>query len=416
MTPSSLELADIVRRYGPAFNQKYGRLLSGQQRRVLRAIKACRTAELGGRKYRCKDCASECYVYNPCRNRHCPKCQAKARADWTDAREAELLPIPYFHAVFTLPRPVALLALQNKRVVYDILFQSASRTLQILAADPKHLGARIGILAVLHTWGLALVPHPHVHCVVTGGGISPDGKRWIPCKVSKRSKKEFFVHIDVLSSFFRKRFIRSLKRAHRNGKLRFAGKLAQLSDRAEFERWVNDLPKKWNVYVKRPFRRTKKLLRYLARYTHRVAISNDRLLSMEGGEIEFTYKDYRDKGKQKQTSLPAIEFIGRFLMHVLPSGFMRIRHSGFLANPLRTKSLELCRQLLGVTPSAEGGDVDEDQLMQDALDTEPPHLPCPTCGTGKLIILYEFASPWSTPRSRCRPLATERAPPFQTAV
>ena len=220
MTTSSPELADIVRRYGPAFKSRFGHVLSGQQWRVLRAITACRTAELGGRKYRCKTCASECYVYNPCRNRHCPKCQAKARADWTDAREAELLPIPYFHIVFTLPQQLASLGLQNKRVVYEILFRSASRTLQVLAADPKHLGARIGILAVLHTWGQTLVAHPHVHCVVTGGGISPDGERWIPCKESKRGKKEFFVHVDVLSSFFRKRFIRSLKRAYRKGELR----------------------------------------------------------------------------------------------------------------------------------------------------------------------------------------------------
>ena len=208
MTESSLELADIIRTHGETFCRRSGRYLSTQKRSVVRAITACRTAELGGRKYRCKTCNHECYVYNPCRNRHCPKCQAKARADWTDAREAELLPIPYFHVVFTLPQELAFVGLQNKKVIYGLLFQTASKTLQILAADPKHLGAKIGILAVLHTWGQTLVAHPHVHCVVTGGGISPDGQRWIPCKVSKKSKKEFFIHVNVLSKFFRKRFIR----------------------------------------------------------------------------------------------------------------------------------------------------------------------------------------------------------------
>lgn len=412
MTASGLELADIVRKYGPEFHTRFGRMLSPQQRRVLRAITACRTAELGGRKYRCDDCASECYIYNPCRNRHCPKCQAKARADWTEAREAELLPIPYLHVVFTLPQELALLTLQNKRAVYKILFRSASRTLQILAADPKHLGAKIGILAVLHTWGQTLAVHPHLHCVMTGGGISPDGKRWIPCKVSKRNKKEFFVHVDVLSSFFRKRFIRSLKRAYRTGELRFRGKTAHLADPDEFELWIDSLPKKWNVYAKRPFRRTKKLLRYLARYTHRVAISNQRLLSMEDGQVAFSYKDYRDGGKQKIMRLSAIRFISRFLMHVLPSGFMRIRHYGFLANRSRKEQLELARRLLGVASN----DAIEPLSQEDAVcdDSEQPRQ-CPICKTGKLSLIYEFSNPWvSRPASRGSP--SDRAPPLQVAV
>jgi hypothetical protein len=416
MTASTLELADIVRRYGPDFNSRFGRMMSRQQWRVLRAITSCRTAELGGRKYRCDDCKKECYIYNPCRNRHCPKCQAKARADWTEAREAELLPIPYFHVIFTLPQELALLALQNKRVVYKILFRSASRTLQILAADPKHLGAKIGILAVLHTWGQTLAAHPHLHCVVTGGGISPDGQQWIPCKVSKRSKKEFFVHVDVLSSFFRKRFIRSLKRAYRTGELRFRGKTAHLADPDEFERWINSLPKKWNVYAKRPFRRTKKLLRYLARYTHRVAISNQRLLSMEDGHVEFSYKDYNDGDKQKTMRLSAVKFISRFLMHVLPSGFMRIRYYGFLANRCRKEQLELCRRLLGVSSSPSDA---LEPLHEDAEchDHEQP-IRCPACKTGKLSLLYEIPSPWASrpvsPVSRGSP--SDHASPLQVAV
>jgi hypothetical protein len=410
MTSSGLELADIVRKYGPAFHRRFGRMMSLQQQRVLRAITACRTVQLGGRKYRCKDCASECYIYNPCRNRHCPKCQAKARADWTDAREAELLPIPYFHVVFTLPQQVALLGLQNKKVVYDILFQSASRTLQVLAADPKHLGAKIGILAVLHTWGQTLAAHPHVHCVVTGGGISPDGQRWIPCKVSKRSKKEFFVHVDVMSAFFRKRFIRSLKRAYRQGKLRFRGKTAHLADPDEFARWVNSLPKKWNVYAKRPFRRTKKLLRYLARYTHRVAISNQRLLSMDDdGTVTFSYKDYEDGGKQKKMRMSAIKFMSRFLMHVLPSRFMRIRHSGFLSNRYRKEQLELCRRLLGVPSSCDASEpIDQETVVCD--DDERP-LPCPICKAGKLILVYEIPNPWVSRRPG-RSNALGRGPPL----
>lgn len=416
MKASTLELADIVRTHGPDFYRQFGHLLSRQQRSVLRAITNCRTAALGGRKYRCNDCGDECYVYNPCRNRHCPKCQAKARADWTEAREAELLPIPYFHVVFTLPQQLALLGLQNKKVVYDLLFQSASRTLQVLAADPKHLGARIGILAVLHTWGSALMAHPHVHCVVTGGGISPDGERWIPCEVSKKSKKEFFVHVDVLSAFFRKRFIRSLKRAYRKGELRFRGKTAHLIDRDEFERWVNSLPTKWNVYVKRPFRRTKKLLCYLARYTHRVAISNQRLLSMEDGEVVFSYKDYKNGGKQETMQLTAIQFISRFLMHVLPLGFRRIRHSGFLANPHRKKYLELARRLLGVTPSSESGEVVDGELHQDEFDGEPRSRPCPSCGKTKLIVVHEFSSPWLASRPHFQTPANERAPPLTSAV
>lgn len=416
MTESELELADVVRKHGPEFQTRFGRKMSREQWQVLRAITACRTAVLGGRKYRCNDCASECYIYNPCRNRHCPKCQAKARADWTDAREAELLPIPYFHVVFTLPQQVALLALQNKKVVYDILFQSSAKTLQILAADPKHLGAKIGILAVLHTWGQTMSAHPHVHCVVTGGGISPDGQRWIPCKVSKKSKKEFFVHVDVLSAFFRKRFIRALKQAYRQGELRFRGKTAHLADRDEFERWIDSLPKKWNVYAKRPFRRTKKLLRYLARYTHRVAISNQRLLSMDNGTVSFSYKDYEDGSKQKTISMSAIMFISRFLMHVLPSSFKRIRHYGFLSNRYRKEQLELCRRLLGVTSACDANESVQENVQENVVgDDKHQALACPTCKAGKLLLIGEIPSPWVRPRND-RPTASDRGPPLEVAV
>lgn len=407
----TLELADIVRRYGPEFNRRFDHKMSSQQRRVMRAIATCRTAELGGRKYRCNDCKKECYIYNPCRNRHCPKCQAKARADWTAAREAELLPIPYFHIVFTLPQELALLALQNKRVVYNILFRSAARTLQILASDPKHLGGKIGILAVLHTWGQTLSMHPHLHCVVTGGGVSLDGKRWVPCKVSKKSKKEFFIHVDVISAFFRKRFIRLLRRAHRQGKLRFRGKTAHLADQHTFGRWINELPKKWNVYAKRPFRRTRNLLRYLARYTHRVAISNHRLVSMKDGQVAFRYKDYKDKNKTKVMQLSALHFLSRFLMHVLPSGFMRIRHYGFLANRCRSEQLELCRHLLGVNRQSN-----ETELAQaESSDCDDQQRQCPGCKNGKLLLISEIPSLWIS-RSPNKITASDRGPPLQVAT
>jgi hypothetical protein len=316
--------------------------------------------------------------------------------------------------VFTLPQQLASVGLQNKKVVYDILLKSASHTLQILAADPKHLGARIGILAVLHTWGQTLAAHPHVHCVVTGGGISPDGERWIPCKLSKQSKKEFFVHVDVLGSFFRKRFIRSLKRAYRRGELRFRGKNAHLSAPAEFERWTKSLPQKWVVYAKRPFRRTKKLVRYLARYTHRVAISNQRLLSMDNGEVVFSYKDNRDHGKQKTMRLTAIQFISRFMMHVLPSRFIRIRYSGFLANRHRKDQLELCRRLLGIEPKPT--DLDDSPSPEERLseEHEQPRR-CPVCKTGELLVVYEIPNPWVR-RLPSRAISASRAPPTQVAV
>ncbi len=415
MTGSSPELAEIVREYAPAFLRRYGRVLSRQHWRALRAIIACRTAELGGRKYRCNHCSRECYIYNPCRNRHCPKCQAKARADWTEAREAELLPIPYFHIVFTLPQQLASLGLQNKRIVYDMLFKSASRTLQVLAADPKHLGARIGILAVLHTWGQTLIAHPHVHCIVTGGGISPDGQRWIPCKQSKRSKKEFFIHVDVLSSFFRKRFLRALNRAYRQGKLRFGGKTAHLADPREFKQWTRELPDKWVVYAKRPFRRTSRLVRYLARYTHRVAISNHRLLSMENGQVTFSYKDYADGNKAKTMRLTATEFLRRFMMHVLPSGFIRIRHYGFLANRCRKEQLELCRSLLGVPPRP--GDADDATAIDEALpnDHEQPRR-CPACKVGELYVVYEIPAPWVRRLPVRLVSSSGRSPPLEIAV
>ena len=351
-----LEVADIFRRHGEAWRTANAGHLSLGQLRVMSAIEVCRTAALGGHVERCEDCAHTRIAYNSCRNRHCPKCQWSAAAEWLAAREAELLPVPYFHVVFTLPAEIGAIAYQNKAKVYGLLFKAAADTLTTIAADPKHLGADIGFIAVLHTWGQNLDHHPHVHCIVPAGGISPDGERWIRCR------PDFFLPVRVLSRLFRRLFTEGLAALHGAGELQFFGDLARLATASAFSAYLAPLRKReWVVYAKRPFAGPGQVLAYLARYTHRVAISNSRILSLSDGKVRFRWKDYRQDGKAKVMTLAAGEFMRRFLLHVLPDGFHRIRHYGLFANGHRAERIKLCRQLLGaaepVKASPTNGDL-----------------------------------------------------------
>jgi hypothetical protein len=385
MTRPALELADIVRQCGERLRRTQRPSLA--QQRVLRDVAACRTAELGGHVQACNGCDHRQIAYNSCRNRHCPKCQAAARAEWMAAREQELLPVPYFHLVFTLPQPLNALALQNKKLVYGLLFRAAADTLLTIATDPKHLGAKIGFLAVLHTWGQNLMHHPHLHIVIPGGGLSPDESKWVPCKRSGRGK-EFFLPVRILSRVFRGKFIAGLKRAYARGELEFHGKLQPLQNPCEFEQLLDQAVRTdWVVYAKRPFGGPRQVLKYLARYTHRVAISNHRLVQLKNGRVTFRYKDYADGQQAKTMTLEATEFLRRFLLHVLPRGFVRIRHYGLLSNRDRTNKLNQCRERLGVsTPhetSEQGAPVDHAPVEQDVDQTQP----CPKCETGRLIVI-----------------------------
>jgi hypothetical protein len=382
----SLELADIVRRFGARFVDKYGAALSFEQRRALRDIANCRTAALGGHVYGCAECGHRQVAYNSCRNRHCPKCQAAARVEWLSAREQELLPVPYFHVVFTLPPELNELALQNPSAVYGLLFQAASQTLLQVARNPDRLGAKIGFLSVLHTWGQNLMHHPHLHCVVPGGGLSPDGTSWVPCRRSqKRRRREFFLPVRILSRVFRGKFIAGLKDLAQAGSLKFFGKLQQLAQTAAFENLLNQSVRRdWVVYAKRPFGGPLQVLKYLARYTHRVAISNQRLMHMDDEHVAFHYKDYADQNRTKVLSLDGTEFLRRFLMHVLPRGFVRIRHYGLLANRHRNEHLSLCRRLLGVPESITPASLPADSPPPDAVEGSASVRPCPVCKTGRL--------------------------------
>jgi hypothetical protein len=323
-----LEVADVFRRYGQAYRQQHQASLSRAQRRVMSAIELCRTAALGGHLEQCDACGHQRPVYNSCRNRHCPKCQSLARAQWLQDRQAELLPVPYFHVVFTLPEEIANLAYQNQKVVYDLLFRATAETLTTIAADPQHLGAQIGFLAVLHTWGQNLLFHPHLHCVVPGGGLAPDQKRWIACR------PHFFLPVRVLSRLFRRLFLEALQTAFGQGQLHFFSSLERLRNPKAFAAYLAPLRQTdWVVYAKAPFGGPQQVLNYLGRYTHRVALANDRLLSIDQGKVTFRWKDYRHHDQLKTMTLDAQEFIRRFLLHTLPQRFQRIRHYGFLSSP-----------------------------------------------------------------------------------
>jgi hypothetical protein len=381
MNPRRPEMADIVRTHHNEFLARWNPVLSREQRKALRDIRDCRTGALGGRVQQYDRCGHRVILYNSCRNRHCPKCQATARARWLAERETELLPVPYFHVVFTLPSQIGRLALQNPKLIYAILFRTAAATLLETAADPRLLGARIGFLAVLHTWGQNLHLHPHLHCVVPGGGIFLDGSRWIGCR-----KSSFFLPVRVLSHRFQKSFLRALHRAFRKGALRFHGEMKSLSEPAAFQALYDQTAAiDWVVHVKPPFGGPRRVLKYLARYTHRVAISNHRLRALDNGRVSFEWKDYAHRARRKLMTLDAVEFLRRFLLHVLPTGLVRIRQFGFLANRVRKSKLELCRTLLAArlpaAPSAgESGEVNENAQL------------CPICKLGRLLLVEFIAA------------------------
>jgi hypothetical protein len=382
---TSLEVADVFRAVGPAYRAAHAGHLSLHQLKIMSAIEHCRTAALGGHVEACTDCGHWRIAYNSCRNRHCPKCQAAAARTWLEAREADLLPVGYFHVVFTLPAEIAAIAFTNKALVYDLLFKAAAETMLTIAADPQHLGARIGITAVLHTWGSAMTHHPHVHMIVPGGGIAPDGSRWIS------SRPAFLLPVRVLGALFRRLFLTRLLALRDAGRLAFFGKLAGLADRRAFLRYLSPVRKKRSVvYAKPPFAGPEAVLAYLSRHTHRVAISNSRLISFDRRGVTFRYKDYRRSGADRQQvmTISADEFIRRFLLHVLPQGFHRIRHYGLLAGSARKDGIALARRLLGVAPQAE------DDALDDPPDVRPP---CPCCG-GHMIVIEAFAR-WQQPRA-----------------
>jgi hypothetical protein len=380
MKAPALELGDIFRHHGPAYLTTSGDSLSHEQRKALRAIAVCRTAALGGHVDQCDKCGYRRISYCSCRNRHCPKCHGRARARWLEQRAAELLPVEYFHVVFTLPQVVAPLALQNQQLVYGLLFRAAAESLLQIAADPKHLGARIGFLAVLHTWGQNLHHHPHLHCLVPGGGIARDRRRWISCR------RQFLFPVKVLSRVFRGKFIAYLKTAFGNGELGFHGELKCLGETRKFVEWLNEVARiDWVVYAKPPFGGPRQVLKYLARYTHRVAISNQRLVALEDGRVTFRWKNYARDGELATMTLNAEEFIRRFLLHVLPRGFVKLRHFGFLANRGRRENIVLCRKLLAASstaaPDLAPPPCHSDEAENDTADR------CPHCKVGSMRML-----------------------------
>jgi hypothetical protein len=397
MSGQALEVADIFHDHGPAWREAKAGHLSLGQLKVMSAIERCRSAALGGHVLRCENCAQTQIAYNSCRDRHCPKCQGSAARRWLEARQADLLKVEYFHVVFTLPAPISDLAYTNKAVIYPILFQAAAETLLTIAADPRHLGARIGMTMVLHSWGSAMTHHPHVHCVVPGGGVSLDGKEWISCKPG------FFLPVRVLSRLFRRLFLERLYEAHKTAKLKFFGPHQALADAQVFTDWLQPLRQcEWVVYAKRPFAGPEAVLSYLSRYTHRVAIANSRLLTHDEQGVTFKWKDYREKGRtrHKTMTLAAEEFIRRFLLHVLPRGLHRIRHYGLLANARRVDNLVRARELLGNdTPevSCNGGDGSE--------GAPAPTFICRSCDS-PMIIIEVFArgnAPRTLPTNNSEP-------------
>jgi hypothetical protein len=382
-----LEVADVFRHFGPAFRDQHGASLSAARRRAMVAIESCRTAALGGHVERCGDCGHQRIAYDSCRDRNCPKCQGLARAKWLEDRQAELLDVPYFHVVFTVPQEIEVIAFQNQTVVYDILFRAASETLRKIAADPAHLGAEIGFFGVLHTWGQSLQHHPHLHFLVPGGGIATDGNRWIACRPG------FFLPVTVLSSMFRGLFLHYLTKAFAAGALNFFSAYRHLHEPAAFRRYLAPLWNTgWVVYTKKPFAGPAQVLDYVGRYTHRVAISNNRLLSMDDDKVRFRWKDYRDGNRQKIMTLDGQEFIRRFLIHVLPAGFHRIRYYGFLGNRHRARKLDLCRKLLGMAPATPTNPSADYRDRFETL-TGRSLRECPHCRTGVMVVIGSIARP-----------------------
>jgi len=394
-----LEVADLFRTFGPAYREVHGHEMPVRHTRVMRAIEICRTAELGGHVDQCDECGALRISYNSCRNRHCPKCQSLDKERWLEAREKDLLPTSYFHTVFTVPEGVRPLALRNQKVVYNLLFQSASETLTQLAKDPKHLGAEIGFIAVLHTWTQTLMDHPHLHCLVPGGGLSPDGKRWIS------SREDFFLSVKVLSALFRGKFLDKLKKAYEAGELTFAGQIEGLKEASAFKKCLKDLyDQDWVVYCKPPLTNSKKLMDYLGRYTHRVALSNDRLVKIEGNQVAFRWRDSADGNKIKGITLEAFEFIRRFLLHVLPDQFVKIRYYGILSHRNRKGKLVRCKRLLGVGAEKEPKEVPKESwedLLTRITGIDPRV--CPHCGKGKMIQKESLAPCSVSPAERTLP-------------
>jgi hypothetical protein len=397
-----LEVADIFRDHGSAWRDANRGHVSLGQLKVMSAIESCRTVALGGHVARCENdaCGHTTIAYNSCRNRHCPKCQGAAAREWMEAREAELLPIPYFHVVFTLPSAIGDIAYQNKAVIYDLLFTASAETMLTIAADRKHLGARIGITSVLHTWGSAMTHHPHVHMIVPGGGLAPDGSRWISCKPN------FLLPVRVLSKLFRRLMLEKLGAAHVAGRLQFFGVHAHLADAKAFAAFLAPLRKKrWFIYAKRPFAGPKAVLAYLSRYTHRVAISNRRLIALTERRVTFKVKNYRIEGPSRYTTMTidVSEFIRRFLIHVLPKGFHRIRHYGLFASSNRAETIARARELLGLVTSAVEATVETDPAAQ-----QPLAHPCPCCG-GRMFIIETF-------EAGCQPRHRPTAPLVATRI
>jgi len=374
MKTNGIELSDIFREYGSDYRKKYS--LPGKQTSIMNLIVNCRTSAMGSHIERCSDCGYETIAYNSCRNRHCPKCQYQVREKWISDREEELLPVPYYHIVFTIPNILNALVLVNKRQLYGILFKAASETLLRLGQDPKHLGADIGIVAVLHTWGQTLTEHPHLHCIVPGGGLTPDGKKWIYSKKFKYNK--FFIHVNIISDLFKKKFLYYFKKACKSKDLKFIGKAKGYGTTKEFYRLLNTLyDKKWITYCKCPFGGPKQVLEYLGRYTHRVAISNSRIKRIENGKVFFEYKDYRDN-KSKEMALTPVEFIRRFMLHILPEGFFKIRYYGILSSRKKKKALEKCREILYKRKNKESNNTETRKSFT---------WKCPKCKIGIMHVL-----------------------------
>jgi len=379
------EVADIVREYGEAFRATHH--VSHEQARVLRAIAQCRTAALGGHVEACETCGTEQICYNSCRNRHCPKCQGSARAKWLAAEQATLLPVPYFHLVFTLPHQLNPLVRVNQRTLYNLLFQAATQTLQEFARNPKHLGAEIGITAVLHTWGQTLTEHVHVHCIVTGGGLTPDGAHWRP------SRRRFLFAVTALSQVFRGKYLAGLRQLRSQHRLHFAGESAAWAAEEAWARVLRQVQDRaWGVYARPPWGGPEQGLKYLSRYTHRVAIANSRLVFVGDGVVRFRYKDYAAGGSAETMELPAAEFLRRFLLHVVPPGFVRIRHCGLLANRTRQDKLARCRQLLAIAAAAVLSALPPrpSETPRASAETASPAL-CPTCGNGRMRLIELLA-------------------------